>query len=168
VHVVYNLKCPRLPLAGYADVSKFKLYALDTGLLGAMLDLPSATIVRGDALFTEYQGALVENYVACELFRKGIEDLFYWTSESQAEVDFILAYHGRIMPLEVKSGMSRRMKSLRVYAEKYHPEYLYRASPRNFTLDGNFINIPLSAVMRFPDMVSAIQTVGGARRGPEP
>jgi predicted AAA+ superfamily ATPase len=151
VYLVHNVKVPKLPLAGYADTSKFKMYILDTGLLGAMLDLPSKTIVAGDRLFSEYYGAFIENYVAAELIRRGFGDLYYWTSKSEAEVDFVLGHEGAILPLEVKSGTSRRTKSLRVYAGKYTPPRVFRASSRNFTLDGDLTNIPLYAVGRFPD-----------------
>jgi len=150
IHLVHNVKVPKLPLAGYADMSKFKMYVLDTGLLGAMLNLPSGTIVAGDRLFSEYNGAFIENYVAAELVRRGFSDLFYWTSKSEAEVDFVLCHEGTILPLEVKSGTSRRTKSLRVYAGKYKPPRVFRTSPRNFTLDGDLMNIPLYAVGRFP------------------
>lgn len=146
VHLAYNIKTPKLPLNGYADHSKFKIYLLDSGLLGAMLDLPSDTIVTSNNLFSEYNGAFVENYVAGELTAQGFDGLHYWTSQSDAEVDFILSTNDSIVPLEVKSGMSRRTKSLRVYAQKYKPSTVYRTSPRNFTKDGDLANIPLYAI----------------------
>lgn len=150
VYLAHNIKVPKLPLSGYADMSKFKIYVLDTGLLGAMLNVPSNVIVTGNQLFSEYNGAFVENYVSAELVRKGFEDLFYWTSKSEAEVDFVLPCEGKILPLEVKSGTSRRTKSLRIYAEKYNPPQLLRASARNFTMDGDVMNIPLYALSLFP------------------
>jgi len=146
IHLAYNIKVPKLPLNGYADHSKFKIYLLDTGLLGAMLSLESKIITSKNLLFTEYNGAFVENYVARELAAQGVDELFYWTSKSEAEVDFILYLNGNIVPLEVKSGMSKRTKSLRSYEEKYRPSSLYRTSPRNFTKDHNLVNIPLYAI----------------------
>lgn len=143
--VVYNIIVPKIPLAGYADYSKFKIYMHDTGLLGAMLNISSDIIVKSNEFFSEYKGAFIENFVASELVAVGIKNLFYWTSKSEAEVDFILQMNNNIYPLEVKSGLSRNMKSLRSYADKYHPELIYRSSPRNFTQAGNFINIPLYA-----------------------
>ncbi|MCP5052289.1 MAG: ATP-binding protein, partial [bacterium] len=150
IYIVYNLKTPKLPLAGYTDLSKFKIYMLDSGLLGAMLDVPSRVIIEEDKLFSEYNGAFIENYVAEELMvNRDSDDVFYWTSKNDAEVDFILSVDGRIFPMEVKSGLSRRTKSLRIYAEKYQPGKIFRTSPRNFTQDGDFINIPLYAVSLF-------------------
>ena len=150
VHKVYNVKTPKFPLSGYKDENSFKLYLFDTGLLGAMLDLSQKTIVLRSSLFSEYSGAFTENYVAQELLANGFRELFYWTSQSSAEVDFILSFDEKIYPLEVKSGMSRKKKSLRIYGEKYQSEVLSRATPMNFKHDGNIRNYPLYAVSLFP------------------
>ncbi len=151
INLAYNISTPKLPLAGYADYSKFKIYLFDTGLLGAMLKLTSDIIVSPTKLFTEYNGAFIENFVASELTIKGNEELFYWTSRSDAEVDFILEKENNIYPLEVKSGTSRNLKSLRSYAQKYKPELIIRTSPRNFVEDNDFLNIPLYAI--FSDII---------------
>ncbi len=146
INIAYNISVPKLPLAGYTDYSKFKIYLLDTGLLGAMLRVDSSIIITPTKLFTEYNGAFIENYVASELTASGSSELFYWKSRSDAEVDFIIQYQNKIYPLEVKSGLSRNLKSLRSYADKYNPELIIRTSPRNFVKDKEFINIPLYAV----------------------
>jgi predicted AAA+ superfamily ATPase len=130
---------------------------LDSGLLGALLKVPSRVIILGDKLFSEYQGAFIENFVSQELSAHiDLDDIFYWTSKSEAEVDFIVLIGREIFPLEVKGGFSRRTKSLRVYAEKYHPAGIFRTSPRNFTCDGDFTNIPLYAISLFPTLSPAI------------
>ena len=146
VYTVYNISVPKLPLSGYADFSKFKLYLHDTGLLAAMLNISSDIIVTPSKIFSEYNGAFIENYVTQQLIANGYKELFYWTSKSDAEVDFILQISNDIYPVEVKSGTSRNIKSLRSYAEKYKPNLLYRISPRNFIQSGDFINIPLYAL----------------------
>ncbi len=147
VYTVNNLKLPKLPLSGYADNTKFKLFLLDSGLLGAMLNIHSSLIVKGNNLFSEYNGAFIENYAAVELIKSGFEELFYWTSKFDAELDFVVSNEeNKIIPIEIKSGLSKQKKSLRVYAEKYNPEFLVRLSPRNFVRDDKFINIPLYAV----------------------
>ncbi len=147
IHIIYNLKAPKMPPAGYIDRNRFKIYMLDPGLLGAVLDLSSQAIILGDQLFSEYNGAFTENYVAGELTAGlGTGNIFYWTSNSQAEVDFVIYRNGEFLPIEVKSGLSRRTKSLRIYSEKYRSEWLWRISPRNFTHDDDLINIPLYAV----------------------
>lgn len=153
IHPAYNISVPKMPISGYADFSKFKLYVLDTGLLGAMLNLTSDIIVRPNALFQEYNGAFIENFVANELIAFGNKRLFYWTSKHDAEVDFILQLNNDIYPLEVKSGLSRNLKSLRSYADKYNPKMIFRTSPRNFIRDKDFVNIPLYAAFIIMNIV---------------
>lgn len=145
IYKVENISLPKLPLSGFADAGKFKVYMHDTGLLGAMLDLSSAVILEPTALFSEFNGAFTENFVACELISHGHEKLYYWTSGNAAEVDFIIAGDGKIMPIEVKSGLNKNKKSLQSYADKYKPDMVYRLSPRNFIQSGNFTNLPLYA-----------------------
>ena len=141
--MVYQINAPKLPLSGYADYSKFKIFLLDTGLLGAMLNLSSDIIRKPTELFSEYNGAFIENFVATEFVASEISDLFYWTSKSDAEVDFVIQSGNQIYPIEVKSGLSRNLKSIRSYAQKYKPKYIFRTSSRNFIQDNDFINIPL-------------------------
>jgi len=145
IHLAYNISVPKIPLSGYTDHSKFKIYLLDTGLLGAVLNLSSDIIIKPNELFSEYNGAFIENYVAQELIAGGNRDLFYWTSKNDAEVDFILQLENEIYPLEVKGGMNKNIKSLRSYENKYSPKYIFRTSPRNFIKSDNFINVPLYA-----------------------
>ncbi len=147
INIVNNVSTAKLPLAGYSNKSKFKIYSMDSGLLGAMLDISSDIIIKPTALFSEYNGAFIENFVAMEL--KNLElykDLYYWSSNSDAEVDFILQNNDKIYPLEVKSGLNRNIKSLRSYANKFKPNIIFRTSPRNFTKDNDFINIPLYVI----------------------
>jgi len=151
----YNISTPKLPLEAYADKRAFKIYALDVGLLGAMSQLDPRIILEGDALFVEFKGAFAENYVAQELNCKNHEGLYYWTSEGVAEVDFVISKRNKIFPLEVKSGISRKKKSLIVYGDKYsdkknHSGLLSRTTLRNFAKDGKIVNYPLYAVSLFP------------------
>jgi len=156
INIAYNISVPKLPLAGYADRTKFKIYLLDTGLLGAMLNLTSEIIIKGSELFSEYNGAFIENFVANELKILGNKELFYWTSKSDAEVDFVLQIENEIYPIEVKSGTNRTLKSLRSYAEKYNPKIICRVSPRNFIRDNEFINIPLYSVFNLQNLITEL------------
>lgn len=99
IHPAYALRVPELPLYGYADYGKFKLYLLDTGLLGAMLHLTSDLVVQPITLFTQYNGAVIENYVANALREAGQHELFCWTSRGTAEEGFILQSEQEIVPL---------------------------------------------------------------------
>lgn len=147
IHIVYQIRAAKLPISGYADYTKFKIYILDTGLLGALLNLSSDIILKPNELFLEYNGAFVENYTCLELLKTIEQDLFYWSSEREAEVDFVFQYENNIYPLEVKSGSNRNTKSLRSYADKYQPKLLLRTSPRNFIKSDEFINVPLYGLM---------------------
>ncbi len=148
VNVAYNITKPFLPLSGYINASKFKLYLFDSGLLGAILNISSDLIIKPTELFSQYNGAFIENYVASEFTIHGFKELYYWTSENDAEVDFIVSKNNKAYPVEVKSGMNRNTKSLNSYKLKYSPELVYRCSPRNFTQSGDFNNIPLYAVSK--------------------
>ncbi len=156
VYKCLNVKAPRLPLSGYKEDNIFKLYVLDTGLLGAMLNLSARTIVEGNSLFSGYNGAFTENYVAGALMAGRlledvhIKELYYWSHKSSAEVDFIIQRDDRVYPLEVKAGASRRKTSLIVYGEKYDAPVLSRATAMNFRKERNLVNYPLYAVSLFP------------------
>ena len=150
VYKSYNIDTPKLPLSGYKKENIFKLFLLDVGLLGAMLNLSPKSIIEGNALFSEYNGAYTENFVAQELIANGFDELYYWTSARTAEVDFVLFYDEDIYPLEVKAGAGKQKKSLKTYGEKYKNSVLSMATSRNFKHDGDIYNYPLYAVNRFP------------------
>ena len=101
-------------------------------------------------LFSEYNGAFTENYVAQELTANGNKALYYWASDAIAEVDFVIAHNEEIFPLEVKAGTSKYKKSLTAFGEKYGSRILSMATLRNFKQDGKVCNYPLYAVSLFP------------------
>ena len=152
IRLCHALKAARLPLSGYRREGAFKAYILDVGLLGARLDLSERMILDGNRLFTEFHGVFVENYVAQELVAAGTEELYYWTSDSIAEVDFVVSSGDRIHALEAKAGSSTKTKSLRFFGEKYKIPDLSRTNLLNFKRDGGISNYPLYAVSRFPDL----------------
>jgi len=146
IYISYNISAPKLPISGYADRSKFKVYMLDTGLLGALLNVSPQIIIQPNQLFKEFNGAFIENFVASELTNTFNRELYYWTSRGTSEVDFIISKDDMVLPIEVKSGTSRNLKSLQVYAEKYMPEKTIRTSPRNYHSQDKFVNLPLYAL----------------------
>lgn len=150
IHKSYLVESPKLPLSAYADTSTFKIYLSDVGLLGAQSALSPQTVIEGELLFTEFKGALTENYVLQELLATGRKESYYWTSEGTAEVDFLLQENQEIYPLEVKSGASQKKKSLLVYHQKYSSSKLVRATTMNLKHDGNVYNYPLYLISRFP------------------
>lgn len=154
----YHISKPGLPLKSYENHEIFKTYFHDVGLLGAMSQLRAKVILDGDVLFKEYKGALTENYVAQALTNFLEHELFYWTSEGKAELDFVVDIHGMPLPIEVKSGLSRKMKSMHVYCEKFSPKISVRASLSNISFNGQRLNIPLYAVSELPRLLEEIPT----------
>ena len=152
IYKSYNIKTPNLPLSGYIRDNIFKLFLMDIGLLGAMIDIPPRIMISGNKLFSEYNGAFTENYVAQELMASGYKKLYYWTSNVKAEVDFIIPFNNNIYPLEVKSGICSKKKSLKIFGEKYKKSILSRATLMNFKHDGKINNYPLYAVSKFPNL----------------
>ncbi len=140
---VYQISKPALPLKSYASIDTFKIYSLDVGLLGAQAGLSPKILLDGNALFTEFKGALTENFAAQELLANGYSDLFYWAQANQAEVDFILPDSKEPIPLEIKSGYQLTSTSLKKYQNKFSPELSVRASLMNLKQQDHFLNLPL-------------------------
>jgi uncharacterized protein len=150
IYKAYNISAPKVPIDSYADKSAFKIYLMDVGLLGHMSRLPIKVMLEPNQLFLEFKGALTENFVAQELMASHFDKLYYWTSQSSAEIDFILPHELKIYPLEVKAGSSTHKKSLLSYGAKYQPEVLSRATLMNLKKDGMVCNYPLYLVKLFP------------------
>ena len=128
LHQVFRVGTPRMPLKSYRDFSAFKLYVHDVGLLGAMSDLPPAILLEGNALFTNFKGALAEQYVLQEMLAAGY-DPAYWSNDSgNAEVEFVVQGERNVYPVEVKAGINTQAKSLRVYRNLFSPPYAIRTS----------------------------------------
>jgi hypothetical protein len=144
----------RHPLKHYAESSCFKVYALDVGLLGAMAGSPVELLARGKRLFSEYEGAFVENYVAQQLVSHFQQPLYYWRSKGgKAELDFLCEFGANICPLEVKSGINPKSKSLRSYDFQFKPDRLARANLLNLKCDGKIVNLPLYAISLLPTLI---------------
>lgn len=144
--VVYKIKKiakPAIPLSAYANTAYFKLYLADVGLLRRMARLPAAVLWGDSPIYSEFKGALTENFVLTELVTLHEETPYYWKSENIAELDFVVQYGDKIIPIEVKSSQNVKSRSLGVYREKYDPEISIRISLRNLRKDGALLNIPL-------------------------
>jgi uncharacterized protein len=141
---------PAIPLKGYANSSgAFKLFMVDVGLLSAMSKVDVRALLEGDALFTEFKGALTEQFVCQELQTiMGDMDIAYWANEkpARAEIDFILQLGRQIIPLEVKSSMNLKAKSLSVYREKFKPKIEVRTSLADYKKTDNLYDVPLYAL----------------------
>lgn len=146
VHRVYLNSRPSLPLSAYDDLAAFKIYLNDVGLLRRLSKLDPVAIAEGNRLFTEFKGALTENFILGSLMQQFEVTPRYWKSENLAEVDFLLQFENNIIPVEVKSDQNVRSKSLAFYRKEYNPTISLRFSMRNLKQDGSIINIPLFMV----------------------
>ncbi|PWJ67109.1 ATP-binding protein [Fibrobacter sp. UWR1] len=143
---VARIKKPGIPLLAYEDLSAFKIYLADVGLLRRLSRVTPQTVIQGDALYTEFRGAFAENYVLQALRKQYGKNIFYWTDEnSRYEVDFIVQHESFIIPVEVKSGKNIISTSMKNYASRFDDttKLRVRFSMKNLSLDENVLNIPL-------------------------
>jgi len=140
---VFEVSTLRLPLSSCKNSDAFKLYLADSGLLRTKFRLAPTTVLQGDRLFTEFKGILTENYVLQSFVRQFGNDIFYWTSGNQAEVEFLFQRSEMIIPVEAKSALSTKAKSLSEYRKKYQPELSLRFSLKNVEKNGDLLNLPL-------------------------
>lgn len=145
IHRVNNVTAPRLPLKSYEDKSAFKIYALDVGLLAAMSGLDSSIIVEGNRIFTEFKGALTEQYVLQELLLS-YDPYYFAKKNSQLEIDFLIQKAGQVIPIEVKAEENLKARSLRQFVADNESETAYRVSMSNYRQESWLTNLPLYAV----------------------
>lgn len=144
---VYKVTKPAMPLKAYTDFSSFKLYLLDVGLLGALSELDAESILEGNAIFTEFKGALTEQYVLQQMVSDTKYKPYYYAGEKATyEVDFLIQQNKNVIPVEVKAEENLRAQSLKVYCEKFKPEYAVRTSMSNYREQNWLINLPLYAI----------------------
>lgn len=152
---VNRIKKPGVPLAAYEDKDAFKVYLLDVGLLGAASGLDVSTLIEGNVLFTEFKGALTENYVCQEFVAATTEAPHYWSADnSRGEVDFVYSFGSTVMPAEVKAEVNLKAKSLRSFIERYGLSRGLRLSLAGFDEQGWLVNIPLYATSMMPGLDS--------------
>ena len=144
---VYRVNKPAMPLKAYIEFSAFKLYLLDVGLLSAMSDLDARTILEGNRIFTEFKGALTEQYVLQQLIADTEYVPYYFTeTKSEGEIDFMIQKGMDIIPVEVKAEENLRAKSLKCFCEKYEPREAIRTSMSDYKQQDWLTNIPLWAI----------------------
>lgn len=146
VHKVYRCTAPGLPLSAYDDLSAFKIYLVDVGLLRRLSQLAPSAFGEGNRLFTEFKGALTENYVLQTLVTQFEVEPRYWSQTNPSyEVDFLIQRENDIFPVEVKAETNTKSKSLKKYKELFADQVKLRIrfSLDNLKLDGDVLNIPL-------------------------
>lgn len=148
VHKVFNLSKPFLPLIAYEQRDFFKLFIVDVGLLSTMGNIEASVFSGANSLFTEFKGALTEQFVLQQIAANDAYNntVYYWSAENaRAEVDFVIQYHNKIYPVEVKSEENLKAKSLKVFRDKFKPEKCIRISMSDYRDEGWLVNIPLYA-----------------------
>lgn len=151
VHKVCRVKDLQMPVKFYEDLSAFKLFFLDCGLLGCMVDAPVGQMLIGDNVFREFKGAFTEQYVLQQMVACDIKP-YYWSNDTTpSEIDFVVQNEQRVIPIEVKAETNVKAKSMATYI-KSHPEYSLkgvRISMLGYQDQGWMVNIPLYAVGGF-------------------
>lgn len=157
--LVHKLSCvtkPYMPLKAYEDMKSFKLFVSDIGLLSCLTDLDTATLIKGNDVFTEFKGSLTEQFVIQQL--KTLDDLpiYYWTNKNgNAEIDFILQIMGEIVPIEAKASINLKAKSLKTYRNMWNPKLSIRTSMADYEEQNGLINLPLYAIEEIKSIISA-------------
>ncbi|MDY5308087.1 MAG: ATP-binding protein [Prevotella sp.] len=147
VHKVHRITKPVVPLKFYEDMSSFKLFLLDCGLLGALSETPPEQILIGDNVFEEYKGAFTENYVLQQLKSLPRTFVYYYSNDnSTLEIDFVVQHDTHIIPIEVKAEENLRAKSLRQFVTDNPGLHGVRFSMSDYREQDWLTNVPLWAV----------------------
>lgn len=150
IYQVYQVSKPAFPLKAYEKPNYFKIFMVDVGLLTAMASIDEKVLLEGHRIFTEFKGALTEQFALQQL--KSLPDLpvYYWSAENtRAEVDFVIQAASQIIPVEVKAEKNLQAKSLKVYRDKFHPQICIRSSMADYGNEGGITDIPLYALPYF-------------------
>ena len=152
IHKVQRVNKPFLPLKAYIDFNAFKIFLLDIGLLIAMADFDAQVIIDGNRIFTEFKGALTEQYILQQLISEGATEPYYYsTVNSKGEIDFLLQGKTSIVPVEVKAEENLRAKSLKACVDKYKPKFAVRTSMSDYRKQDWMTNIPLYNIDRIKE-----------------
>lgn len=148
VHKVHRISKPVVPLKFYEDMSSFKLFLLDCGLLGALSETPPEQILIGDNVFEEYKGAFTENYVLQQLKSLPRTFVYYYSNDnSTLEIDFVVQHDAHVIPIEVKAEENLRAKSLRQFVTDNPGLHGVRFSMSDYREQDWLTNVPLWAAL---------------------
>lgn len=158
LHKVNAITKPGLPISANDDLSAFKIFMNDVGILRRKSGLSGAAFSEQSALFEEFKGAFTENYVLQSLITQLKVKPRYW-KDTKHEVDFVVQHNDKVIPVEVKSGRSVKTVSMKRYAAQYDCPLMLRISLKNITQDGNVLNIPLFLTDRACALMASVQAV---------
>ena len=156
VYKVQRVTSPQIPLMANMDLSAFKLFIVDVGLLSCMAGLRQDVLLDGNALFKEFKGALSEQYVLQQLMQQKRLSAYYWTNErNTSEIDFLVSDGQFVIPLEVKAEINLQSKSLRAYRDKFSPLLSVRTAMTDYKKEDWLLNLPLYAIGTLSQQLSA-------------
>lgn len=149
IHKINRVSTPKSPLKFHEDFDAFKLFISDVGLLGAITNTLPRQIVEHDSIYTEYNGAMGEQYICQELIASELETLFYWSREdSKQEIDFITENEQGVVPIEVKSGTNLTAASFAKFMQDNSSQLGIKVSALPYKENEKVINIPLYSALR--------------------
>ncbi|MDD4663356.1 MAG: ATP-binding protein [Caldisericia bacterium] len=154
IHKLPRIEKPAIPISSYQDLTAFKIYLVDVGLLGALSKVDAKSLLEGNQYFTEFKGSLTEQYVLQELWSSNFIDPYYWTaSNGTAEIDVVFQWKNLVFPLEIKASENLQAKSLKSYYKKYNPTIALRTSLTDFRKEEWLMNIPLYMLSQLPEVL---------------
>lgn len=136
---------PEMPLKFYADISSFKLFLLDCGLLAAMNETPPEILLVANNGMGEFKGAFTENYVMGQLVAACGKSVFYFTNDAKLEIDFLIQHGCDIVPIEAKAEENLRSKSLASFINSHPDMRGLRFSMSDYREQDWMTNVPLYA-----------------------
>lgn len=147
IHKVSRVNAAGLPLKAYEDLKAFKLFLVDVGLLGCMSGVSQRILLDGNDIFTEFKGAMTEQYVCQQFQSMDSLGIYYYTNDrGSCEVDFVVDTGEQIVPVEVKAEVNLKSKSLRTYRDRFQPKISVRTSMADYKKEDWLVNLPLYAV----------------------
>ncbi|MDR0286637.1 MAG: ATP-binding protein [Clostridiales bacterium] len=151
---VHRVTAPLIPLKSYMDISAFKLFAVDVGLLSCMTGLGQKTLLDGNNLFKEFKGALTEQYVLQQIKTQKQFDVYYWTNERSTNgIDFLVSTGNSVVPIEAKAEINLQSKSLKSFRDKYNPPLSIRTAMTGYKKEDWLLNLPLYAICTLSEQI---------------
>ena len=147
IHKLSRISKPHMPLNTYEDLKAFKLYMNDIGLLSYMIGLDASAFLKGNSVFSDFNGALTEQFLFQQLIQSGNMPLYYWTNDNgNAEIDFVVQPDINVIPIDAKLSKNLNAKSLKVYREYFKPETAVRISLSEYKKQDSLTTLPLYAI----------------------
>lgn len=148
IYKVNRCKKAQLPLAAYEDFSAFKMFLSDIGLMGAMSNIPVQSLLNGNMLFSDFKGALTEQFVLQQMKTNQTLSIYYWSADnSRGEIDFLVQQEEKVIPIEVKAEENLQAKSLRMFVERNPGLKGCRFSMSPYREQDWLVNYPLYSVL---------------------